>query len=277
MAGRRVPRHLINNGHRGFPPGMHEGPPIPLGPMRGPPHPHPAALEEELEIQHEEIRRLLTDNRRLAEDRMALQHELVGAKEELHNLGQLIPKLNAEKEMQTRDLIEKGLKLEADLRASEPLKAEVLQLRAEVQKLDAIRQELSAQIQGLTQDLTRMQAENQQIPALRADIDGLRQELIRARTAFEYEKKANVEHMEQKQALEKNLVSMAREVEKLRVEHSALDKRSWAPGAGGYGMVKGSPELGYPGAYADRLGSEKDHLYGSGSWGAYEKRSLPRR
>lgn len=48
----------------------------------------------------------------------------------------------------------------------------------------------------------------------------------------EYEKKANIELMEQRQAMEKNLVSMAREVEKLRAELVNVDGRTWGAGAG---------------------------------------------
>lgn len=37
-------------------------------------------------------------------------------------------------------------------------------------------------------------------------------------TTFQYEKSLNIEQVEQMQAMEKNLIAMAREVEKLRVE-----------------------------------------------------------
>ena len=50
------------------------------------------------------------------------------------------------------------------------------------------------------------------------------------RTALEYEKKGNAELVDQRQAMEKNLVSMAREVEKLRAEVTSGDPRSWAAG-----------------------------------------------
>ena len=46
------------------------------------------------------------------------------------------------------------------------------------------------------------------------------------RTAFEFEKKANTELLEQRTAMEKNLVSMAREVEKLRAELTNVEKKS---------------------------------------------------
>lgn len=53
---------------------------------------------------------------------------------------------------------------------------------------------------------------------------------ISCRNAIDYEKKANIELMEQRQAMEKNLVSMAREVEKLRAELANGDSRQWPAG-----------------------------------------------
>lgn len=53
------------------------------------------------------------------------------------------------------------------------------------------------------------------------------------RTAVDYEKKGNIELMEQRQAMEKNLVSMAREVEKLRAELASTDARPWGAGISG--------------------------------------------
>ena len=107
-------------------------------------------------------------------------------------------KLRANKEVQGKELIERGLKLEVDLRAAEPLSTEVIQLRANAHKLNASRQDLSVQVQGLTQDVARLQAENQQLSATRANIDRMLKEPIEARRAFEYEKKANEKQLEQK-------------------------------------------------------------------------------
>ncbi|KAK7271960.1 hypothetical protein RJT34_28265 [Clitoria ternatea] len=270
MASRhRVHREPLS-ARRGYPP---EGPyargPPPM--PRPPPHipPHPAVLEEELELQHVEMRRLVADNRRLIDDRMALQRDLAAAKEELHRMNLAIGDIRAEHEVHSRELIEKGMKLEGDLRAAEPLKNEVAQLRAEVQKLSNLKQELGGKVQTLTQDVARLQADNQQIPMMRAEIDGLHQELMRARTMVDYEKKANMEFMEQRQSMEKNLVSMAREVEKLRAELASADGRHW--GAGGpYGPKYGSPDGGFPAPYADGYGvhlgaAEKGPMYGAGS------------
>lgn len=51
-----------------------------------------------------------------------------------------------------------------------------------------------------------------------------------SRSAVDYEKKAKIELMDQRQAMETNLVSMAREVEKLRAELSNSDGRAWVAG-----------------------------------------------
>ena len=117
---------------------------------------------------------------------------------EIHRFGQIISKLRANREVHAKELIERGLKLEADLRAVEPLRIEVIQLRANAYKLNASRQDFSVQVQGHTHDVARLQAENQQLIATRADIDRMHKEAIDARRAFEYEKKANEEQLEQK-------------------------------------------------------------------------------
>ncbi|XP_042513098.1 protein FLX-like 3 [Macadamia integrifolia] len=277
MAGRnRMPRHPLNDGRRGFPPER----PFIRGPL--PPPSHPALLEEELEMQHIEMRRLLADNRRLAEDHIALQQELGLAKEDLHHMNMTIADIHAEREAHSRELIEKGLKLEADLRAAEPLKNEVVQLRMQVQKLDTSKKDLDVQVQTLTKDMARLQADNQQIPSLRQEIDMLHQELMRARTAVEYEKKANMEFMEHRQSMEKNLVSMAREIEKLHADLASVDGRPWAAG-GVYGKKLNSPDGGFPSAYGNGYGAhlgiaDKGPFYGagSGSWGLENPRAARR-
>lgn len=279
MAGRnRVPREAFDN-RRGY---LLEGP-VARGPLARPVPPHPALLEEELEIRHAEIRRLLGENQRLVEDRFALERELTAAKEELRRMNIAIADMRTDQELQSRELIERGLKLEADLRATEPVKNEAAQLRADIQKLNAIRQELSGQVQNLSQDLAKLRADNQQIPVLRTEIDGLHQELLRARTAIDYEKTANIELMEQRQAMEKNLVSMAREVEKLRSELANSSARGWNAG-GPYGMAFNNPEANFPGPYGNSYGirqgsGDKGPSYGSSShpWGGHEKPRMNRR
>ncbi|GER32776.1 protein FLX-like 1 [Striga asiatica] len=252
MAGRnhRMPRHPDT-----FREDFH------AGPRHGPVlRAHPAALEEELELQYRDIQRLLAENRRVVDENVMLQRDLTAVKDEIHRLGRAVmPKLRAEMEAQKRELVERGLKVEAEVRASEPLRAEVAQMRAEVQKLGLERQELGSKVQGLSKDVSRLKAENKQVDSMKADVDKVRSEILDARRAYEYEKKRNEEVVEQNRAMEKNLIGMAREIEKLRAEQANADRRGK-----GYGLVNGSPDTKYPGVYGD--------VYGAGSFGPYEKR-----
>ncbi|KAJ0613484.1 hypothetical protein HanIR_Chr02g0051851 [Helianthus annuus] len=220
----------------------------PCGAHVMPPH-HDNMLEEELEMQHHEIGRLLGENRRLVEDRIGLQQELSGAREEFRRMNIAITEIQKENEMHSRQLIESGLKLEADIRATEPLKKEAVQLHDEVKWLNSVTRDLYGQIQTLTKDLAELQAENNQLPALRKELDELHKKLRHARfdntssplfhtlcmgrvgSAFRfYIHLGNTELLDQKHAMEKNLASMAREVETLRAELSNPDIRSWGPG-----------------------------------------------
>ncbi|KAK4479889.1 hypothetical protein RD792_015433, partial [Penstemon davidsonii] len=246
MSGRnRMPRHpdSFRDDPRGV---LHRGPP--------PLPPHPVSLEDELELQHRDLQRLLSDNRHVIDENVMLQRDLTSVKDEIHRLNQIIPKLNGDKEAHRRELIERGMKLEAELRSIEPMRAEVVQLRSEAQKLSGIRQDLASQVQTLTKDINRLQAENKQITTMKSDIDKMHNDLLDARRAYEYEKKGNEELVEQNRSMESNLISMAREIEKLRAEQASTDRR--ARGVGGYGMLSG-PETRYP------------DPYGAGSWGSY--------
>ncbi|KAL3644657.1 hypothetical protein CASFOL_009837 [Castilleja foliolosa] len=229
-------------------------------------HPHPVSLEEELELQHRDIQRLFSENRHVVDDNVMLQREVTAVKDEIGRLGQVIPKLRAEREAQRRELIERGLKLEDEVRSAEPLKAEVAQLRDESKKLSSQRHELSAQIQSLTKDANRLKTDNKQAEAMKSDIDKIRKEVVDARygavRAYEYEKKGNEELVEQIRSMEKNLIAMDRDIGKLHAEQGNADKR--ARGVGSYGLVDGSLETRYSGPYED--------VYGAGSFLSYDKR-----
>ncbi|KZV27158.1 hypothetical protein F511_21665 [Dorcoceras hygrometricum] len=277
MAGRNRARESFDH-RRGYLP---EGPVVRVPLVR--PVPHPALLEEELEIQHVELRRLLGENRRLFEDRIALERELTAAKEEVRRMNLAVADIHAEQDLQSRELMERSMKLEADLRATEPLKSEVAQLRAETQRLNTIKQDLSGQVHSLSQEVVKLQADNRHTPVLRSEIDGLHQELLRARNAIDYEKNANIELREQRQAMEKNMVKMARDIEKLRSELANYGARAWRSG-GPFGVEFSNPSSSFPTHYDNGYGIRQGAInkvgpYGSGSasWGGPEKPRANRR
>lgn len=259
----------LRAGPGGFGPGIHPG-------LEG--VPPQLLVEEKLAMQHAEIQRLLTENQRLAATHVALRQELAANQQEVQKLQQILGGVQAEKDQQFRALADKAAKMEAELRASEPLKMELQRTQAEAQKLAGSRQELSAQVQQLTQEMHRLRNDSQLVPSMKMEVDGLRQEIQRARTAFEFEKKANTELLEQRTAMEKNLVSMAREVEKLRAELTNFEKKART---GGYGGAYG-PDSGYgsvapygEGYGMGQMGSGTDNgaPFGAGAppaWGGYD-------
>ncbi|KAE8713612.1 Protein FLX-like 1 [Hibiscus syriacus] len=254
-----------------------------LGP-RGLP-PHPAIFEERLAAQLQEIQGLLADNQRLAATHVALKQELEVAQHELHHMAQYADSMRAEKDVQMKEMYDKSVRLEVDLRGVEAMRAELVKVNADIKQLNAVRQDLTGQVQVMSQDLTRFTGELQQAPVLKAEIENVKQELHRARAAIEYEKKGYAENYEHGQVMEKKLISMARELEKLRAEIANAGKRSHAAaGTGGnhvvagYNANYGNPEAGYTGntypvTYGFNPGGVDGYPQygpGAGTWGAYD-------
>lgn len=249
-------------------------------PFRGesPRQHQPVYLEEELEVQNAELRRLIEDNRRLAEDRVALRRELNAAMDEVRHMNGVISNIRDDQETQLRELYEKGKKLESDVRAAESLKNEAVQLRGEIQKMSSVKQDYGRQIRTLTAEREKLLSENQQIPRVRSELDDLKQEFMHVRMALDFEKKASFELIEQTQGMEKNMISMSQEAEKLRADLANSDPRQWTAG-GQYGMPFDSTGASFPGHFGSGYGShvgatDQTSLYGPGSssWGGLEKR-----
>ncbi|XP_048566492.1 protein FLX-like 3 [Triticum urartu] len=233
----------------------------------------PRRFEGELPSRRGELRRIRDDNQHLVDEIVGLRQAMSRLKEDLHSSSQVIPKLRAEKELESRELTQRNLKLEAELRSLEPLRQDALQLRSEAGSLESLRQELNTKVQGLTKELEQQSSENQRIPAMIAERDDLRQELIRARAALDYEKNAKPELMAQVQAVEKDLVSMAQESEKLRAEIEK--RRAPPPRVSGYGAYGPPPGMGVQGMYDSGYNTYTDRRYGTGA-GPWDPPSYPR-
>jgi chromosome segregation ATPase len=99
---------------------------------------------------------------------------------------QAIPQLHAEKELESRELIQKVLKLEGQLRSLEPVKSEAMRLQADLRRAESSKEEILAKIKEVTGDLKRLQSENKKNADIKADIEAQRGELIHARFAFQF-------------------------------------------------------------------------------------------
>ncbi|XP_048498852.1 protein FLX-like 1 isoform X2 [Beta vulgaris subsp. vulgaris] len=255
-----------------------------MGPPRSLP-PHPAILEDRLGVQLQEIQGLLVDNQRVAATHVALKQELEAAHFELKRMTHYADSFHAEKDMQMKEMFDRSGKLEMDLQAADAMKGELTRVQSDIKELTVVRQELMAQVQGMNQDLGRASADIQQVPALKAEIEHMRQEVDRAKAAIEYEKKVYADSYEQGQAMQSNLLSMARELEKLRAEVANAEKRARAAAAvgnpaAGYNGNYSAPEAGYAGnpypaagygVNPTQTGMENYPQYGPGpgNWGAY--------
>ncbi|KAF3650002.1 protein FLX-like 2 [Capsicum chacoense] len=240
---------------RGPPPNLRHPPPGPgmvyhdaFGPpMRNPPPgdfppfdrlPTPEVLEQKIGAQHLEMQKLTTENQRLTATHVTLRRELAAAQHELQMLHVQIDAVKANREQETKGLNDKISRIEAEFQAIEPIKIELPQAQGEAHSLFAARQELLAKMQLLTQDLQRAHTDVQQIPLLLAELESLKKEYQQCRTTYEYESKLYSDHLESLQVMEKNYMTMSREVEKLRAElanTSNSDRQTGAPyGSAGY-------------------------------------------
>lgn len=111
-------------------------------------------------------------------------------------------------------LADKVAKMESELRKSEAVKMEMQEARG----LVVAREELMSKVHQLTQELQKARADVQQVPALMSELDGLRQEYQQCRATYDYEKKFYNDHIESLQAMEKNYMTMAMEVQKLQAQ-----------------------------------------------------------
>nr|CAD1836379.1 unnamed protein product [Ananas comosus var. bracteatus] len=218
----------------------------PLDPVPPPPllAASPTILEEKVAVQEAEMERLAIENQRLAASHVTLRQELVATEREMQILQAQMASIHTESDIQIRALLEKIGKMEVNIRAGDLLEKELRQVHMEAQALFSAREELTAEIRQVTEELQKASTERRNLPEMCTELDALRQEHQKLRTAFEYEKGSNIKQVERMQAMENNLISMAREVEKLRVEVLNAEKRAQGPNP--YRGAFTTPGLAHP-------------------------------
>ncbi|CAA7409701.1 unnamed protein product [Spirodela intermedia] len=241
--------------------------PNPFIPDVPPPHgpffdmlPPPEIMEQKLIIQHSEMQTLVHENRRLASSHVTLREDLATTQQELQRMHTQIGLMKAEKEQKMNGFQDKIMKMEDDLSASEGIKVELQKAHAEAQDLLSVREELISGVQRLTQDLRRVHAGIQQLPALMSELEGFKREYHDCRITYEHERKLYSDHLESLQVMEKNYLSMLREVEKLRTVLANSSSSDPRPGmvCGQYGTNAGYQESE---AYAPSAPSQGQNAY----------------
>lgn len=204
------------------------------------PLPPTELLENKIALQAAEIEQLSSDNLKLAASQVALRQETAAVQQEAQNVKAHIKSIQTENDIQIRVLLDKIAKMEVDIKAGEDVKKELQQAHFAAQSLVKDKQELTVQIQQASQELQKTCADLKKIPELYAELDSLRKEHQNLRTTFSYEKASNIDEVEQMQAMEKSLIEMAREVERLRVEVRCAPQRQ---GTNAYNNGHGMPSM----------------------------------
>lgn len=112
---------------------------------------------------------------------MALKQELALAQREIRSLSAATANVKAELDAQVREVYERSLKMDAEVRSIDAMTAEMAQVRVDVQKLGTCRKELTAELQAIEDDLARTSLESKQVAEIKAEIDTMHQEIQRGR------------------------------------------------------------------------------------------------
>ncbi|PIM97661.1 hypothetical protein CDL12_29863 [Handroanthus impetiginosus] len=175
-------------------------------------------IEDRIAAQSREIQTLLRDNQRLATNHVALKQDVAAAQQEIRRLSATASAVKAERDAQVREVYERSIKLEAEARSTDGLSAELDRVRADIKKLRDEREELSEKLKDIEGDTSRIRLELQQLPGLKAEIEAMQREIQQGRAAVEYERKMHSRNFKLSEAMEKHMISMACEAEKLRSE-----------------------------------------------------------
>lgn len=209
------------------------------------------ALEDRITTRHREIQTLLHDNQRFATTHLALKQDLTATQQELRQLSAAAADVKAERDAEVRRIYEKSLKMDAEVRAVAAMKSDLDQVRADVRELAEVRKELVEHLQSVQSELALAREDLKPLPIIKGDIEALRHEIQRGRSAIEFEKKTHANNLEHNRVMDTNMIIMTREVEKLRAELANAEKRARAAMVAAAipspGYHANNPEMGFGG------------------------------
>ncbi|XP_047055294.1 protein FLX-like 1 isoform X1 [Lolium rigidum] len=185
-------------------------------------------LENKLAALTGEAEKLIRENHRLASSHVVLRQDIVETEKEMQMIRSHLGDVQVETDMHIRDLVERIRLMEADIQAGDAVKKELHQVHMEAKRLITERQMLTSEIQIVTEEMPKFPVDNNNLPELVAELDGLRKEHHSLRSAFEYEKNTNIKQVEQMRTMEVNLITMTKEADKLRADVANATNRAHA-------------------------------------------------
>ncbi|KAI3526309.1 hypothetical protein L1887_05557 [Cichorium endivia] len=191
-------------------------------------------------VQHPEMQSILIDNQRLVTLHEFLKVELSASQNDLHHLSFVGEKVKAERDAEVREVYDRAVKMEAEVRSIDESNAELAKVLGDLQKLRREKIELDEKLNKLRGDVEKVSLEYHHISRMKAEIENMQKEIQRGREAIEHEKRVHVSNIEQSQEMDKCRLFMAREIEKLQVEVNDAVKRARAAAAVEAVLIPGS-------------------------------------
>ncbi|KAG6481542.1 hypothetical protein ZIOFF_058146 [Zingiber officinale] len=205
---------------------------------------HPViAFEEKLAAQLREIHLFLNDNEELASSHVSLKRDLGASQHELRIAAAVVAESKAQTDAEAREIFERLCEAEAEVRLIERMRADMAQVQSDIRAFSVEKEELGQKLQSLKGEMAIAQSNHKEVRTIKAEIEVMRKEIEKGRAAIEFEKKAHADNLGQSQIMENNMISMVREVEKLRAELANIEKRARADAAAA------NLGLGFAGAY----------------------------
>ncbi|KAL6551577.1 hypothetical protein OROGR_007731 [Orobanche gracilis] len=156
-------------------------------------------IEDRIAAHHREIQNLLLDNHCLASIHVALKQDVATAQDDLRRFSAAASSVKADRDAQVREIYQRKVLLK------------------KLKDVDA--------------DIASAQSELRQMPDLKSEIEAMQGEIQRGRAAVEYEIKMHSTNSGVSETIEKHMISMASEAEKLRPELANAEKRAMAMAA----------------------------------------------
>jgi DNA repair exonuclease SbcCD ATPase subunit len=133
-------------------------------------------LENKLAALTGEAEKLIRENHRLASSHVVLRQDIVETEQEMQMIRSHLGDVQVETDMHIRDLVERIRLMEADIQAGDAVKKELHQVHMEVKRLITERQMLTSEIEIVTKEMPKFPVDNNNLPELVAELDGLRKE-----------------------------------------------------------------------------------------------------
>lgn len=138
-------------------------------------------MEDRSASQRRDIQKLLLENQRLAAAHVALKDDISLAQQDLRQLSAVADRVKSERDGEIREVYERSLKMESEVRAINSMEAQLAKVRADIVKLAFAKKELTAQLHALDEAVLAARAESKQVPTVKAEIEALRKEILKGR------------------------------------------------------------------------------------------------